>query len=214
MHISPSVLSADFGNLNADLLAIEEYIDRRHIDVMDGVFVPNVSFWYPVIKKMKTAKPLDVHLMITKPEILINQLWWLKKSGMNISNIWTHIELGEANVREMMALTKSYGMKYGVVINPHTDVATLEKLVHEVDYVLIMWVVPGFSGQSFMSEVLEKAKILRERRPDIELHLDGGVNGKTIEEIRPYGFDLLVSGSFVFGAEERKRAVEVLRGGK
>jgi len=212
MHISPSVLSANFGNLNEDLLAIEEYVDRWHIDVMDGVFVPNLSFWYPVIKKLKTNKPLDIHLMMTRPEIVIEHLGWLKKKWMNIKNISTHVELWEEHVRDMMHLTTFFDIEYGVGINPHTDVQVLEDLVHDVDYVLIMWVVPWFSGQSFMAEVLEKAKILRSWRPDIELHLDGGVNWETIDAIRPYNFDLLVSGSFVFGAEDRKKAIDILKG--
>jgi ribulose-phosphate 3-epimerase len=151
-------------------------------------------------------------LMMMRPEIVIEQLWWLKEQWIDIQNIWTHIELWEENVTQMMHLTRSFGVQYGVVINPHTDVEILKELVHEVDYVLIMWVVPGFSGQSFIEEVLTKVDLLRERRPDIELHLDGWVNGKTIETIRPYNFDLVVSGSFVFGADDRKGAIEILRG--
>lgn len=210
MLISPSVLACDFGRMNEHLSEVEPFADRWHIDVMDGVFVPNISYWFPVIRRIKTLLPLDIHLMMTKPDIVIKQLW-PEKERLNITHLSTHIELWEDHVREMMQLVRWYGIQYGVVINPPTDISVLKELVHEVDYVLIMSVNPWFGWQSFIAEVLEKAKILRQRNPDIALHIDGGVNAETIQLIKPYNFDLIVSWSYVFKADNPKEAITALK---
>ena len=190
MKISPSLLSADFGNLNNDVVMLNESMaDMIHLDIMDGVFVPNISFGFPVIKYVQkiATKPLDVHLMIVNPQNYISQV---RDCGAEIMNV--HQE----------------------ACNPSTPVSTLEDIISELDMVLLMSVNPGFGGQSFIPNSLKKVKQLKELITNSNSHalieVDGGVNLETGKLLAEAGADILVAGNAVFSAPNPKGMIEAL----
>lgn len=203
--IAPSILSADFGKLNEEVDSIEADADVLHVDVMDGHFVPNLTFGAPVLKCIDTLLPKHVHLMVTNPGDLVEDF---VKAGAD--TIIFHVEAVE-DVKGLLDKIKGYGVKAGVSIKPGTGVEVLADVIGEVDDVLVMSVEPGFGGQEFMPIALDKIKRLREMHSDLVISVDGGINAETAQLVREAGANILVAGSYVFKAENRKAAIESLR---
>ena len=210
--ISPSILSADFANLQRDVEMINNSkADWFHVDVMDGVFVPNLSFGMPVIKAINrhATKPLDVHLMIVEPDRYIADF---KKAGADWLTV--HYEACPHLHRSIQAI-KAEGMKAGVSLNPHTPVHLLKDIIKDLDLVLLMSVNPGFGGQSFIEQIYTKTKDLRqlidESGSKALIEIDGGVNLETGKKLLECGADALVAGSFVFGSDNPSDTIAKLK---
>ena len=203
--LSPSLLAADFANLTKDIdMLNRSEADWLHLDVMDGVFVPNISFGFPVLQAVAKIckKPLDVHLMIVDPGKFTQQVKALGAYMMNV-----HYEACPHLHRTIQQIHDA-GMKAGVTLNPHTPVSVLEDIIQDVDMVLLMTVNPGFGGQKFIEHSIQKVKKLKQLIQSTESHaliqVDGGVNHDTAPRLVAAGVDVLVAGSYVFGAEELK----------
>jgi len=205
IKVAPSILSADFGKLNEEIASVEKYSDYIHIDVMDGHFVPNISIGACVVWGIKTRLPLDVHLMIENPE---NYLVDFAEAGAKILTV--HYEACK-NLKAILEKIKKLGMKAGVSIKPKTNVEVLKPFLSFVDWVLVMSVEPGFGGQSFMENSLEKIKWLRKNASKLDIAVDGGVNDKTAKECVKAGANVLVAGSYIFRAKNRKTAMLSLK---
>ena len=210
--VSPSLLAADFLHLEQEM----EMINRSeaqwlHLDVMDGVFVPNISFGFPVLKHVArlTDKPLDVHLMIVQPEKFIGEVAQLGARVMTVHHeACIHLH---RTVHEI----QRHGMMAGVALNPSTPVSLLEDIISDVEMVLLMSVNPGFGGQKFIENTIEKVKRLRrlitEKGCQTLIEVDGGVQGETAPRLVAAGVDVLVSGSYVFGAKDPEQVIRDLR---
>jgi ribulose-phosphate 3-epimerase len=210
--VSPSLLSADFGNLQRDVEMLNQSeCDWFHLDVMDGVFVPNISFGFPVMQAMAqhAQKPLDVHLMIVQPEKFVKEV---KALGAKVMNV--HYEAC-THLHRVVQQIKAEGMMAGVTLNPHTSVSVLEEILPDLDLVMLMSVNPGFGGQRFIEHSLDKTKRLRdlvERTGSKALiEIDGGVNRETGKLLVEAGADVLVAGSAVFGAKDPAEEIKFLR---
>jgi len=213
--VAPSILSADFACLGEDIVSVEKAgADWIHLDVMDGHYVPNISFGMPVIKKIRkvTRLPFDVHLMIETPDKYIEEF---AKAGADI--ITVHQEAC-THLHRTIQLIKSTGCKAGVALNPATSEETLRYILPDVDMVLIMSVNPGFGGQSYITNVTEKIRRVRAMcdamgLKDMHIEVDGGVDAKTVGAVVGAGADVLVAGSAVYGAPDRKAMIELLKRG-
>lgn len=206
IQISASILAADFGNLNKDIQTIENHIEWIHVDVMDGHFVPNISIGMPIVQSIKSPVPMECHLMISNPEKYI--LDFIKAGAVSVS---THIELGEDNAKQCIHLTRSKNCLAGIVINPPTPIESILPVLDQVDYVLVMSVNPGFGGQSFIPETLEKIRFLREKKPSLSIHIDGGINKDTAPQAIHAGANNLIAGSYIFNNENRIQAIQNLK---
>ncbi len=211
-QISPSLLAADFANLTKDIDMINRSeADWLHLDVMDGVFVPNISFGFPVLQAVAKIckKPLDVHLMIVDPGKFTEQVKALGAYMMNV-----HYEACPHLHRTIQQIHDA-GMKAGVTLNPHTPVNVLEDIIQDVDMVLLMTVNPGFGGQKFIEHSIDKVRKLKELILKTGSHalieVDGGVNGDTGRRLVAAGVDVLVAGSYVFGAENPEARIKELK---
>lgn len=205
IKIAPSILGADYGRLNDHLKELESFSDWFHVDVMDGNFVKNLTIGPCVVKSIKTNVPLDCHLMINNPHLYIEEF---AKAGAH--SITIH---GEASrhLPEDIKKIKELGCKAGVSINPDTSVDNIAKVLPMVDLVLIMSVHPGFGGQAFIPEVLEKVRWIREHYPDLDIQIDGGITDKTAPLAVEAGANILVAGSYILKNKNPKEAVENLR---
>ena len=212
MLVAPSILSADFGKLNDEITAIcEGGCDLIHVDVMDGHFVPNLTIGPVVISSVAkiATKPLDIHLMVENNTFFVELFAPLKPEYISF-----HIE-EEKHPHRLIQKIRSYGIKPAIVLNPHTRPEDIEFLLEDLDMVLLMSVNPGFGGQKFIPSVVEKAKRLKElcqkRNPDCLIEVDGGVNDKNIHELKEAGVDVVVAGSYVYGADDYSAAIRSLQ---
>ncbi len=208
--ISPSILSADFTELGRDVKAVEDGgADWIHVDVMDGHFVPNISIGVPVVKSLKKVArvPLDVHLMIENPEKYIGAF---AKAGADI--ITFHYEAAQDKIESVISLIRSFNIKVGISIKPKTNQEVLFPYLDKIDMVLVMTVEPGFGGQEFMGYCAQKIPYIRGKAPEsLIVQVDGGINEKTANICKSLGANSLVAGSYVYGSDNIKAAIESLR---
>ena len=205
MIISPSILSADFANLQTDIKRVEPYVPWLHIDVMDGHFVPNISIGVPVVKSIRKATKLflDTHLMIENP---IKYVDAFVDAGSDL--ITFHYEATLDKTIETIEKIKSRKVKVGLSIKPKTSVEEIKKYINLVDMILIMTVEPGFGGQKFMEDCAQKIAEVKKINKDVLVQIDGGINDKTAKICVDLGADSLVAGSYVYGASDIKTAIE------
>ena len=212
IKVSPSILAADFGNIERECNLIDKSgADWFHLDVMDGIFVPNISFGMPVVKAIRkiTSKPLDVHLMITEPERYIDEFIEI---GSDIISF--HIEATN-KLEENINLIKSNNLKVGIAINPDTPIDSLIDIINKIDLVCLMGVFPGFAGQKFIKNTFDRLKELKKLIIDNNskalIEVDGGVKADNYMELRSLGADVLVAGSYIFKSKDYKEVVKKLK---
>ncbi|MBO5024103.1 MAG: ribulose-phosphate 3-epimerase [Clostridia bacterium] len=211
IKISPSILACDFARMGEEIARVDKFSDYLHVDVMDGIFVPNISFGMPVIKSIRKVTDIvfDVHLMIERPERYIDEF---AKLGSDIITIHYESTKDPAAVLKMI---REKGKKAGISIKPGTDVSVLFPLLPLCDLVLVMTVEPGFGGQKFMHDMMDKVSVLRniveKENYNIEIEVDGGINAETAAIVANAGANVLVAGASVFAAEDAQKAISDMR---
>ncbi len=208
--IAPSILSADFSRLKEEIKALEKAgADMIHLDVMDGHFVPNLTFGALVVKAIRkcTKLPLDVHLMVKNPKKMLE---WFKDGGADILTV--HAE-SSSNLEALIDQIKGYGLKAGVALNPSTDEQVIQKVLNKTDIIMVMSVNPGFGGQSFMPATLDKIKRIKKmiKKRNILIEVDGGINSLNAKDCVLAGADILVAGTAVFKGGNYQKNIESLR---
>ena len=210
--IAPSLLASDFANLQRDIEMVNQSVaDWFHLDIMDGVFVPNISFGMPVVKAIAkhAKKTLDMHLMIVDPDRYIKTF-----ADLGVNNLTVHYEACPHLHRTLQAI-KAEGMKAGVALNPHTSIDLLEDIIQEVDIVNLMSVNPGFGGQSFIEHTYKKVKdlknLIQQKNSSALVEIDGGVNATNAKKLVDAGVDVLVAGNFVFTSENPTQTIKDLK---
>jgi ribulose-phosphate 3-epimerase len=202
IHIAPSLLSADFSDLKNEVINIEKAgATHLHLDVMDGAFVPNITFGKDVISAIRKHTKLifDIHMMVENPERYIKDM-----VDVGANSITIHAE-STKHLDRAINLIKSYGVKACVALNPATPISVVENVAYLLDMILVMSVNPGFGGQKFIPQALDKIQKLRELYPDIDIEVDGGINDKTAKLAKTAGANVLVAGSYVFGGDYKQR---------
>jgi len=205
VQIGLSILGADLLHLEDDMKRMEPYVDRIHFDVMDGHFVPNLSFGFPVLKQLKTDLPIDAHLMIDNPEEFIEEY------AKYCSSIYVHYSVTKKHTASILKRIKETGAYAGLTLNPDIEVEEILPYLHHITHVLIMSVYPGFGGQDCIPEALDKIKELKKLKPELIISVDGGMNKTTAAIARKKGADIIVSGSYLLKAKDPKKASESLR---
>ena len=213
IQIAPSILSADFLHLEKDVELVNRHADLFHLDIMDGTFVPNISFGFPVVEAIaqKARKPLDVHLMIVHPEKYVERF---AKAGAALISF--HYETAQEQSGAILEQIRNLGVKAGLVINPDCPVQAIFPYLHQVDFVLIMSVFAGFGGQKFIPESLDRIRTVRAEldrigRPDVPIEVDGGIGPANAADVVAAGASILVAGSSVFKAANPVEAIESMR---
>jgi ribulose-phosphate 3-epimerase len=205
IKIAASILGADYGDLNHDLQRLEPVTDVFHVDVMDGNFVPNLTFGAPVVGCIKTTVPLDCHLMVLHPALYFEAF---AEAGAHTLTI--HAETSK-NLKKDLKAIQDLGCDAGIALNPETPVSKIEKILPLVDQVLVMSVHPGFGGQEFLPEVLPKISWIRQRFPNLDIAVDGGMNDKTAMACKAMGANIFVVGSYLLKSEDPTATAERLR---
>lgn len=206
VKIMPSLLSANFGALQADIDRVEPFVDGFHFDVMDGQFVPNLTVGAPVLQCLQSQKPFDAHLMVEKPDVLLEDF---AKAGASALSV--HVETCPHLHRTLQRI-RDLGMKAGIVLNPATSIEGYPDAIAMADYILIMSVNPGFGGQKFIPETLTKVQKIREQFPKKDIQIDGGINEKTIQSAIEAGANWIVSGSYFWKSENVETTGKILKG--
>jgi len=211
IKIAPSILSANFSKLGEEIRKVEPYVDMVHIDVMDGHFVPNITIGPPIVRSLRvdTKLPFDVHLMVDNPASMIDQFI---DAGANIVTV--HAE-ADVHLHRTLGAIRKKGAKAGVALNPATSLSTIENVLGDVDMVLIMTVNPGFAGQQFIKSMLPKIQKLKQaidqNKLDVDIQVDGGMNGNTCREVIAAGANVIVAGSYIYESENVAEAIASLR---
>jgi len=206
VQIAPSILSADFGALNDEIATVEAFADWITVDVMDGVFVPNITIGMGVVKHLKTKLPIECHLMIVEPWKYVEQF---VEAGADVVSV--HYEATLDRTAETLELIRKAGGKSSLAIKPETTVDEIKEYLDLMDACVVMSIEPGFGGQKFMPMALPKVRQLKELKPDLMVIIDGGMNKETAPLAIEAGVDVLVSGSYIFKSEDREAAIASLR---